>query len=211
MATSVNIAATRDAETRRVAPPRSRRATLRSLRLMSFAERLADFIAVFIGVITADLIYGALGVGRSVHYSFATVVAFSAVVAMVFIVALDRNRGYQDSSSLLQIRETERILRSVVHTAVLLIAVVFISARPISRGAAAIAFFLIPIVVIAEKQLFMYCMRALHVRNVAIQNVLIYGGGESGRRIASALLKSPKLGLRPVVIVDDDPTRDGTE
>ena len=34
--------------------------------------------------------------------------------------------------------------------------------------------------------------------------MLIYGAGFTGRSVFSALVRSPKLGLRPVAIVDDD-------
>jgi len=39
--------------------------------------------------------------------------------------------------------------------------------------------------------------------------VLIYGSGCTGRRVFSALQRSPKLGLKPVVFVDDDPSKAG--
>jgi lipopolysaccharide/colanic/teichoic acid biosynthesis glycosyltransferase len=47
-------------------------------------------------------------------------------------------------------------------------------------------------------------VRTMHARGYGIQNVVIYGGGATGRRIFSALVHSPKLGLQPVAIIDDD-------
>jgi FlaA1/EpsC-like NDP-sugar epimerase len=57
---------------------------------------------------------------------------------------------------------------------------------------------------IIEKQIMFMVFRHLHSRGYGIQNVLVYGAGFTGRSVFSALVRSPKLGLRPVVIVDDD-------
>ena len=40
---------------------------------------------------------------------------------------------------------------------------------------------------------------------------MIVGAGTLGRRIYSALVRSPKFGLDPVAFVDDDPQRQGLE
>jgi exopolysaccharide biosynthesis polyprenyl glycosylphosphotransferase len=44
-----------------------------------------------------------------------------------------------------------------------------------------------------------------------VQRVLIYGAGSSGRRVFSALVRSPKLGLNPVALMDDNPDLAGQE
>jgi exopolysaccharide biosynthesis polyprenyl glycosylphosphotransferase len=44
-----------------------------------------------------------------------------------------------------------------------------------------------------------------------VQRVLIYGAGASGRRVFSALVGSPQLGLNPVAVVDDNPNLAGHE
>jgi exopolysaccharide biosynthesis polyprenyl glycosylphosphotransferase len=44
-----------------------------------------------------------------------------------------------------------------------------------------------------------------------LQNVLVYGAGFTGRRVFSALVSSPKVGLNPVAIVDDNQKLVGQE
>src|SRR5437588_12267746 len=55
------------------------------------------------------------------------------------------------------------------------------------------------------------CLRYLHAKGYGTRKVIIYGGGTTGRRLYSALLRSPKLGLIPVAIVDDDYAAIGRE
>jgi exopolysaccharide biosynthesis polyprenyl glycosylphosphotransferase len=52
-------------------------------------------------------------------------------------------------------------------------------------------------------------MRTLRARGFGVRNVLVYGAGESGRRVFSTLAQSPRLGLKPVALVDDDPKLQG--
>ena len=66
----------------------------------------------------------------------------------------------------------------------------------------AIAF--VPLILIIEKQIVFLIIRYLHSRGYGVQNALVYGAGFTGRSVLSALFRSPKLGLRPVAIVDDN-------
>jgi len=74
-----------------------------------------------------------------------------------------------------------------------------------------IAMLCVPLLQVTEKQLLFLVVGALRARNVDVRRVLIYGAGASGRRVLSALLRSPKLGLQPVALVDDDPNLEGQE
>ena len=68
-----------------------------------------------------------------------------------------------------------------------------------------------PLLVIAEKQFVFVLIRNLHSRGYGLRNVLVYGAGLTGRRVFSAIVRSPKLGLNPVAIVDDDEKLAGDE
>jgi FlaA1/EpsC-like NDP-sugar epimerase len=43
------------------------------------------------------------------------------------------------------------------------------------------------------------------------RDVLVVGGGDGGRLVVRELIRNPKLGLRPVGFVDDDPRKKGTK
>jgi len=50
----------------------------------------------------------------------------------------------------------------------------------------------------------------LHAKGLGNERVLIYGAGNTGRRVFSTLKRSPRLGFEPVLFVDDDPSKAGT-
>ena len=80
-----------------------------------------------------------------------------------------------------------------------------------SRWVVVLAVVFVPLLVIAEKQLVFVLIRQLHSRGYGLRNVLVYGAGLTGRRVFSAILRSPKLGMSPVAVVDDDEKLAGHE
>src|SRR5262249_5059736 len=55
-----------------------------------------------------------------------------------------------------------------------------------------------------------FLVSALHARGLGNERVLIYGAGQTGRRVFSTLKRSPRLGFEPVLFVDDDPAKVGS-
>jgi len=72
------------------------------------------------------------------------------------------------------------------------------------RSLLLLCFLLIPLVLFAQKAVMYLMVQNLHTRGHGVQRVLIYGAGDSGRRVFSVLKRSPKLGLDPVAFIDDD-------
>ena len=126
------------------------------------------------------------------------------IFSAVFVFMLDRYGVYKPANSLLRIRETERILRVSAQAFGAVFTVTFFLAYPFSRWVLALVALFVPLLLAIEKQLVFLLVRYLHTRGYGVQNVLVYGAGLTGRRVFSALIRSPKLGLKPVVIVDDD-------
>jgi exopolysaccharide biosynthesis polyprenyl glycosylphosphotransferase len=73
-----------------------------------------------------------------------------------------------------------------------------------SRWVLALAVVFVPLLLVIEKQFLFLLIRNLHSRGYGLQNVLVYGAGYTGRCVFSALVRSPKLGLNPIAIVDDN-------
>jgi exopolysaccharide biosynthesis polyprenyl glycosylphosphotransferase len=67
----------------------------------------------------------------------------------------------------------------------------------------------VPLSLFIQKSILYMVVSALHSRGYGTERVLIYGSGCTGRRVFSALARSPKLGLDPVAFVDDDPGKVG--
>lgn len=177
----------------------------RSERFITIAEIAADFCTVVLTVQSCWITYQLLQVGKRLHYDFQSVLLASISLALIFVILMERDGAYESANSLLRIRETERTLRVAVIAFGLFFFSTILMAQLISRVIICFAFFTVPLAISAQKQLFYRVVRNLHARGHGIQNVIIYGAGETGKRLFSALTRSPKLGLRPIAIVDDNP------
>ncbi len=172
--------------------------------VVSILERLADPTAVMAATLLAYFVYTFLEVGKRIHYPTPWVVAAGFIFAVAFVVLLDHDDAYVRANSLLRIRETERILRVCAKTFGVALSVTFFFAHPFSRWVVILAAVIVPLLLAVEKQLVFLIIRHLHSRGYGLQNVLVYGAGFTGRRVFSALVSSPKIGLNPVAVVDDD-------
>jgi exopolysaccharide biosynthesis polyprenyl glycosylphosphotransferase len=156
------------------------------------------------GVFAACAIYEVLHLGRQLHYPFHVVASAAAFFALLFVYLMDWDGGYQRGNSLLRIRETERILRVAVKTFLFVFPITFLAGHLFSRWLLILAILIVPLLLVAEKQIFWQCVRWAHAKGHGVENVLIYGAGFTGRKVFSALARSPKLGFNPVAVVDDN-------
>jgi exopolysaccharide biosynthesis polyprenyl glycosylphosphotransferase len=145
-----------------------------------------------------------LGFGKRLQYPTGVVFLVSLAFAVAFVVMLDQDGAYEQTNSLLNIRETERILRVSGKAFAVWFSVTFFFSHPYSRWVVLLACVFVPLLIALEKQLVFHLIRILHAKGFGLQNVLVYGAGFTGRRVFSALSSSPKLGLKPVAIIDDN-------
>lgn len=194
-----------------IQPEFSRRAATRFRRAIVFVEVIADLLTITCAVWLGYLAYNTLHVGRHVHYSSRVVLIVAAILAVVMVIMLDRAGAYRSGNSLLRVRETEQVLRVSVEAFFLVFAVSFFSGFLFSRWLLLFIIALVPLVLFLQKHLTYQLVRYLHTRGFGNEKVLIYGAGLTGRRVYSALRRSPRLGLDPVGFIDDDATKSGSE
>ena len=156
---------------------------------ISVLERVADFIVVFLGVFAVRAVYNALHLGKHLQYPFYLEAGTASMIGLLFIYLMDWDGGYQRGNSLLRIRETERILRVAMKAFLFVIPVKFVSGQLFSRWLLLLALAIVPVFLMAEKQLFWQCVRWMHVRGHGVENVLIYGAAFTGRKVFSALAR----------------------
>jgi exopolysaccharide biosynthesis polyprenyl glycosylphosphotransferase len=178
-------------------------------RVLTGIEVFADWLTIVIAVNGGYALYHYLNLGKRAHYSISTLTYVSSAMAVLFVILLDRDGAYRPGNSLLRIRETERSLRVSAQGFLLILPVTFFASYLLSRWVFLIAMLFVPLLQVIQKQLIFVAVGALRARNVDVRRVLIYGAGASGRRVLSALLRSPKLGLTPVALIDDDPVLEG--
>jgi exopolysaccharide biosynthesis polyprenyl glycosylphosphotransferase len=181
-------------------------------QIINIAEVVGDFSAATIGLILTYYFYHLLGLGRGVVYPLRTVLDASLAFALVFVLMLHHDGAYCHGLGLLRIRETERTLRVSAQAFLLLFPVFVLAAHLVSRWVLGIGFILVPAVALIQKHCFIDFVSYLYTRDPSRRKAtIIYGAGFTGKRMLSALARSPKLGLDPIVVVDDDETVAGKE
>jgi exopolysaccharide biosynthesis polyprenyl glycosylphosphotransferase len=179
-------------------------------RFIVLCEVVADLITITLGVTLGYVIYDFLGVGRHIYYPMRVVAAVAFLFAVILVLMLDRVGAYRRGNSLLRVRETEQVLRVLGEAFLLVLAVSFFTSFLFSRWLLVVCLVLVPFLLFLQKSLMYLLLHTLHSRGYGNEKVLIYGAGCTGRRVYSVLKRSPKLGLDPVAIVDDDPNKAGT-
>ena len=175
------------------------------------AERAVDGVAIVAGLYCAYALYRLLGLGSQVQYPASTVLLSAGGFALLFVILLERRGGYRPYVGLLAVRDTERILRVTVESFLLALLAAYFTTQPISRLIVLLAAVTVPVFVIFAKWEMRQALRLLRAKGYGTRRAVIIGAGTLGRRIYSALLRSPKFGLEPVAFVDDDPQKSGLE
>ncbi len=173
-------------------------------------EVLTDLVTVVLAVTSSYAVYFQLGLGKHIHYPPRLLIGLAFGFAVLFVLMLDREGAYSHGSGLLRVKDTERILRVTFESFLLAFAATFFTANLFSRWLLAITLTVVPVVLLLQKLGFYMFVRALHSKGYGRERVLVCGSGILGRRVVALLKRSPKLGLDPVALVDDDPSSIGT-
>jgi exopolysaccharide biosynthesis polyprenyl glycosylphosphotransferase len=170
-------------------------------KAMIFSELAADFLTCVTAAIGAYFLQ--LYFGGQVQCPIKQVVAVGIIQGIFVVLLLQRRNVSNGDASLLRIRETERAIRTSIQSLLLLLLITFLLKLSFPRTAILVALGLTPILLIAQKQIFSSILQFLHTRGHGIDRVVVYGAGETGKRVVSTLLYSPRLGLRPVAVIGD--------
>ena len=179
--------------------------------LFAGAEKLLDFLAVLSAVYVALALYQCLEPQRAAAFLGTSVFLWTGAFALLFVFLLERHGGYRPSVSLLAIRETERILRVTLQASLLAILMAYLCAAPVPRLAFVLSATTIPLFLTLEKWEVHNLLRMIRGKGYGARRAIILGTGPEGRRVFSALLRSPKFGVDPVAFIDDDPQTEVTE
>ena len=174
-------------------------------------ERGLDFLTIIAAVYSCYGLHLALGGGNRTQYSTSGVLLSAAAFALLFVTLLERHGAYRLYLSLLGVRETEQILRVTVESSLLALLVAYFSAIHVSWMLAMLTALAVPAFLTLQKWEMYRVVRTLRSQGHGARRAVIFGAGAVGRRIYSALLRSPKFGLDPVAFMDDDLEKSGLE
>jgi exopolysaccharide biosynthesis polyprenyl glycosylphosphotransferase len=177
--------------------------------MLATVEVVADFLTFAVGILAAYCLDPSLYIGGQIQYPLREAAAVSLGVSLFAVLLLHRNGASLGSSGLLQIRETERAIRIPVQSVLVMLPFSLLLNLKFSRVAFFIALVLIPVLLILQKHAFVAVIRGLQVRGYGVDRVIVYGIGDTGKRILSALSHSVRLGLYPIVVVGHNDSLDG--
>ena len=162
-------------------------------------ERGLDFCAVTVAVRLAYTISGWWRGASTYSAETATIAASGFGVLMVLL--LEKRGDYRPCLSLLAVRETERLLRATLTGFLVALPLLVAVTKTVPRTTVGLAVVLVPLALAVEKSFTHLMLCALRRPAGVMRKAVIVGTGTLGRRIFSALVRSPKLGMDPVAFV----------
>jgi exopolysaccharide biosynthesis polyprenyl glycosylphosphotransferase len=178
--------------------------------VVTACEVVADMATIGLGVTLANVIYNRLGLGVGARYSAVEIGLATVFLSVCFVLMLYKDEAYSQVDGLLRVKETERVLRASCTVMLLVLPITFFAQLNLSRWLALLTFLTVPCLLVFEKYWIHIGLRWIRERGYGVKKVVIYGAGITGRRVFSALVRSPKLGLAPVAFVDKDQALVGT-
>jgi exopolysaccharide biosynthesis polyprenyl glycosylphosphotransferase len=178
---------------------------------ITVVERSLDWLAVVCGVLLPLEFYRLRQPDLLADVSTLALTEVAALFALVVVLLLEKHGEYRPYLSLLAVRETERLLRVGAECVMVAFVLVQLAAPSLPRMLVLTCFLSVPVALILEKSGLHLALRGLRKAGYNTRRTVILGGGLLAKNIYSALLRSPKLGLHPVAIVDEEAAMNGTE
>jgi exopolysaccharide biosynthesis polyprenyl glycosylphosphotransferase len=198
------------AETLAVSRPDSRTTSTHVFQnVLPTIEMVADFLTCTFGVLAAYLLDPSLYIGRHIQYPLREAAAVALGVSLLAVILLQQDGAYRGSGGLLQVRETERAIRIPIQSLLIMLPFSLLLRLKLSRTDFLIALAFIPPLLTMQKHAFVAVIRGLHLRRWGVDRVIVYGIGDTGKRILSILSHSVRLGFDPIAVIADNVALDG--
>ncbi|MCB9496809.1 MAG: sugar transferase [Fibrobacteria bacterium] len=117
----------------------------------------------------------------------------------------------KDDHSILNIRETQKILRSWLLATGAVLLLLYLARIGIARMSWILAWSIALLTLLVHRDLFWHLSRWLHRKRIVGSTALIYGTGNSARMLLKKLRLMPDMGVHVAGFLDDDPSRLGTK
>lgn len=114
-----------------------------------------------------------------------------------------------EDHSILNIRETQKILRSWLIASAATLLLLYLARVDVPRVAWILIWTMALPFILLHRDLFWHVYRWLHKRSIVETSALIYGTGSSARMLLKKLRLMPELGVHVAGFIDDDPRRLG--
>jgi len=174
---------------------------------LALVRQSGDALAILFGQWIGLMIYRAWVPAANLPDGVAWVASLTATGVMLLLMSyVGLNK---DDHSVLNIRETQRILKSWMMAMVAAFLLLYLARIDIPRMTWIATWSMVLPCLLLHRDLFWHLSRWLHRRGVVVTSALIYGTGSSARMLLKKLDLMPELGINIVGFIDDDPRRLG--
>lgn len=136
--------------------------------------------------------------------SITTLTGTGLMLLLMSYVGLNAN-----DHSILNIRETQKILRSWLIASVATLLLLYLARIEVPRFAWLATWTMALPFLLLHRDLFWHIHRWLHVHSIVKTSAIIYGTGSTARMLLKKLSHMPEMGVHVVGFIDDDPRRLG--
>ena len=188
-----------------LARDRSNQRRLLFRRVMIISEAILDAVAVIAAIgltVMAGAMISRLG-GRPAwagHSSHDAALLISATILVLGL--LERAGTYRPTRSLLHIRETASLLTVTTAVIGLLLTARLIGIQRVPLRQIPVCGATLFLLLLLEKSCMYSLCQAMHERGMTAKPVVIIGAGLACRRIYSACVNSPRLGMWPAMVIN---------
>lgn len=169
---------------------------------------IIDFLTIFIGFLLGYWIWLSL---KNIHQNYQPLsifIPYALVSDFILVMYLRHFKLYERQSGLLNIYEITGIIKSFLFGVMTILAFSFFYREvEFSRLATIFSFSTSFLLLNIQKPLYKKIWRKYFSNSKFAQNILIYGAGVTGRRLAHKILKHPRLGYHVIGFIDDDPEK----
>jgi exopolysaccharide biosynthesis polyprenyl glycosylphosphotransferase len=174
-----------------------------SMAVLPIAEAAADFLTCAASLIAAYSLCSFVPFLASAHPPPQRMNTMCAIFGFFVVFLQIRDGAYRADGGLLQIRETERAIRTPAQGAFLLWMVSLLLNLNLPGFVFFAAVFVASLGLIFQKRIFFALIKRWRKKENRFDRVVVHGASNRGRSVLSALLNSPRLRLRPVAVIDD--------
>lgn len=130
--------------------------------------------------------------------------ANTALVSVFVLFIMMYSGAYEKQASIANVRMHKNMVKGLIFASIFVIAFTFFN-RSLQIGRLQVVYFLLISVfaVSVARALFDRWLLYLLRKGIGARRVLIFGAGETGKRLAKAMEKYPRMGYSPVGFVDD--------
>lgn len=174
---------------------------------LALIRQIGDAAAILVGQWASVLFLRAWFPESALPPSIAGVTTLAGTGVMLLLM------GYvglnTDDHSILNIRETQKILRSWLIASIATLLLLYLARVDVPRTAWIATWTLALPFLLLHRDLFWHLSRWLHRRSIVETSALIYGSGSSARMLLKKLRLMPEMGIHVVGFIDDDPRKLG--